>query len=97
MGYIWAMDDKTKENCIRRLSRIEGQVRGVAAMVSDERYCIDILNQIAAVQSALRKVEEELLQGHVAHCVEGAIASGNAEDQRVKMAELIKVLRRPGK
>ncbi len=91
------MDEKTKENCLRRLSRIEGQVRGVAAMVADERYCIDIINQIAAVQSALRNVERELLQGHVGHCIESAIASGNAEDQREKVAELIKVLRRPGK
>jgi DNA-binding FrmR family transcriptional regulator len=92
-----AMDQQTKEDCIRRLSRIEGQVRGISGMVSDERYCIDILNQIAAVQSALRKVEEELLHGHVGHCIENAIATGNAEDQRAKVAELIKVLRRPGK
>jgi CsoR family transcriptional regulator, copper-sensing transcriptional repressor len=91
------MDEKTKTDCVRRLSRIEGQVRGISAMVSGERYCIDILNQIAAVQSALRRVEEELLQGHVGHCIEGAIASGNAEEQRVKVAELIKVLRRPSR
>jgi DNA-binding FrmR family transcriptional regulator len=95
--YIRDMDHRTKDDCIRRLSRIEGQVRGISAMVSDERYCIDIINQIAAVQSALRKVEEELLHGHVGHCIENAIASGNAEEQRVKVAELIRVLRRPGK
>jgi DNA-binding FrmR family transcriptional regulator len=91
------MDHDTKDNCVRRLSRIEGQVRGISAMVSDERYCIDIINQIAAVQSALRKVEEVLLHGHVGHCIENAIASGNAEEQRAKVAELIKVLHRPGK
>ncbi len=93
--YIAPMNEKTKHDCLRRLSRIEGQVRGVAAMVDGDRYCIDIINQIAAVQSALRKVEEALLQNHVSHCIENAIASGNAEDQRTKVAELIAVLRRP--
>lgn len=89
------MHEKTKHDCLRRLSRIEGQVRGVSAMVESDRYCIDIINQIAAIQSALRKVEEVLLQNHVSHCIENAIASGNAEDQRTKVAELIAVLRRP--
>lgn len=89
------MNEKTKQDCLRRLSRIEGQVRGVAAMVEGGRYCIDIINQVAAVQSALRKVEEVILQNHVNTCIENAIASGNAEDQRTKVAELITVLRRP--
>jgi DNA-binding FrmR family transcriptional regulator len=89
------MNEKTKQDSLRRLSRIEGQVRGVAAMVSNGRYCIDIINQIAAIQSALRKVEEVVLQNHVNSCIENAIASGNAEDQRTKVAELIAVLRRP--
>lgn len=93
--YIEAMNENTKQDCLRRLSRIEGQVRGIAAMVDGERYCIDIINQIAAIQSALRKVEEVLLQNHVSCCIENAIASGNAEDQRTKVAELITVLRRP--
>ncbi len=90
------MEEKTKEACLQRLSRIEGQVRGIARMVSDDRYCIDILTQIAAVQAALRKVEGELLRNHVSHCVEHAIASGNADDQRQKVSELLEVLsRRP--
>ncbi len=88
------MQEKIKQNCLQRLSRIEGQVRGIARMVENERYCIDIMHQIAAVQSALRKVEEELLHNHVGTCIEDAIASGNAEDQRQKVAELIKVLGR---
>jgi DNA-binding FrmR family transcriptional regulator len=88
------MRKKTKDECLQRLSRIEGQVRGVARMVADERYCIDILTQIAAVQAALRKVESEILQNHVNHCVEHAIASGDAEDQRQKVAELVAVLNR---
>lgn len=63
-------------------------------MVGDDRYCIDIITQISAVQAALRKVENELLQNHVSHCVEHAIASGNTEDQRQKVAELMEVLNR---
>jgi DNA-binding FrmR family transcriptional regulator len=88
------MDDKTKEACLQRLSRIEGQVRGIARMVGEDRYCIDIITQIAAVQAAMRKVEGELLRNHVSHCVEHAIASGNADDQRQKVNELVQVLSR---
>ncbi len=88
------MEKSTKEACSQRLSRIEGQVRGIARMVSDDRYCIDILTQIAAVQAALRKVEGELLRSHVSHCVEHAIASGNADEQRQKVSELVEVLSR---
>ncbi len=88
------MRKETSDKCLQRLSRIEGQVRGIARMVSEDRYCIDIITQIAAVQAALRKVESELLQNHVSHCVEHAIASGNAEDQRQKVAELMDVLNR---
>ncbi|ADP69956.1 protein of unknown function DUF156 [Rhodomicrobium vannielii ATCC 17100] len=83
-----------KDKRLRRLARIEGQVRGIARMVADERYCIDIITQIAAVQAALRKVESEILENHVSHCVEHAIQSGNAEEQRSKVAELMEVLNR---
>ena len=83
-----------KASCQKRLSRIEGQVRGLAKMVDEDRYCIDIVTQIAAVRAALRRVEEEVLQDHVAHCVEGAIASGNKADQRQKIAELMAVVSR---
>ena len=88
------MDQETKRKCQQRLSRIEGQVRGVARMIDEGRYCIDIMNQIAAVQAAMGKVEEELLRNHVSHCVENAITSGNADEQRKKVAELIEVLGR---
>ena len=57
-------------------------MRGLARMVEDDRYCIDIVTQIAAVRAALRKVEEEILRDHVAHCVEHAITSGDKADQR---------------
>jgi DNA-binding FrmR family transcriptional regulator len=88
------MRKEIKDKCLQRLSRIEGQVRGIARMVEADRYCIDIVTQIAAVQAALRKVENGLLENHVSHCVEHAIASGNAEDQRQKVAELMEVLNR---
>jgi DNA-binding FrmR family transcriptional regulator len=83
-----------KASCLKRLNRIEGQVRGLAKMVEDDRYCIDVVTQISAVRAALRRVEEEVLRDHVAHCVEHAIASGNAADQRRKVAELMDVLAR---
>jgi CsoR family transcriptional regulator, copper-sensing transcriptional repressor len=83
-----------KASCQKRLSRIEGQVRGLSKMVEDDRYCIDIVTQISAVRAALRRVEEEVLQDHVAHCVEHAITSGNKADQREKIAELMAVISR---
>jgi DNA-binding FrmR family transcriptional regulator len=83
-----------KTSSLKRLQRIEGQVRGLARMVEDDRYCIDIVTQIAAVRAALRRAEEEILRDHVAHCVEGAIASGNRTDQRRKIAELMDVISR---
>ncbi len=82
----------TKQQCSDRLKRVEGQVRGIARMVDEERYCIDILTQIRAVQAALRSVEDIVLKDHVEHCVEGAIASGNGDDQRRKVQELLTVL-----
>ena len=83
-----------KASCLKRLKRIEGQVRGLTRMVEDDRYCIDVVTQIAAARAALRRVEEEVLRDHVAHCVDHAIASGNREDQRRKIAELMEVVSR---
>jgi CsoR family transcriptional regulator, copper-sensing transcriptional repressor len=83
-----------KASVLKRLRRIEGQVRGLARMVEDDRYCIDIVTQLSAVRAALRRAEEEILADHAAHCVENAIASGNKPDQRRKVAELIDVISR---
>ncbi|HWW49388.1 MAG TPA: metal-sensitive transcriptional regulator [Xanthobacteraceae bacterium] len=83
-----------KTSCQKRLKRIEGQVRGLERMVEDDRYCIDIVTQISAVRAALRRVEEEILKDHVAHCVEHAIVAGDKADQRQKIAELMDVLAR---
>jgi DNA-binding FrmR family transcriptional regulator len=88
------MQDATKVSVKKRLNRVEGQVRGLARMVDDDRYCIDIVTQIAAVRAALRKVEEAVLNDHVAHCVEAAIRSGDPDDQRRKVAELMEVFGR---
>jgi CsoR family transcriptional regulator, copper-sensing transcriptional repressor len=88
------MQPDTKQACRKRLNRIEGQVRGLARMVDEDRYCIDIVTQIAAVRAALRRVEEVVLHDHVGHCVEHAIASGNAKNQREKINELVDLLAR---
>lgn len=92
-----AMRKNTKTPTLKRLSRIEGQVRGIARMVENDRYCIDVVTQIGAVRAALRRVEEELLRGHVAHCVANAISTGNKSDQRRKVAELMDVMGRAGR
>jgi len=85
-------DNKTA--LTNRLSRIEGQVRGVARMIDEDRYCIDVLTQLQAVRAALAKVETEMLNDHLHHCVEAAISGGDAEDQRQKASELIQLLQR---
>ena len=88
------MRNDIKASCAKRLSRIEGQVRGIARMVEADRYCIDIVTQVSAVRAALRRLEEEILRDHVAHCVEHAISSGNKADQRRKIEELMEVVSR---
>ena len=90
------MSKQSKASCLKRLSRIEGQVRGLARMVEEDRYCIDVVTQISAVRAALRRVEEEVLRDHIGHCVEHAIVSGDAAEQRRKIAELMDVLSRSG-
>lgn len=74
---------------VNRLKRIEGQVRGVSKMVEEDRYCIDILNQLQAVKAALARTESAILKNHTAHCVAEAIASGDDAAQREKFEELI--------
>jgi DNA-binding FrmR family transcriptional regulator len=88
------MRAEIKASVLKRLNRVAGQVRGLAGMVEHDRYCIDIVTQIAAARAALRRVEEEVLRDHVAHCVEHAISSGDKADQRRKIAELMDVVSR---
>src|ERR1700731_109326 len=90
------MRASAKTSVMKRLKRIEGQVRGLARMVEDDRYCIDVVTQVSAVRAALRRAEEEVLADHVAHCVEHAIASGNKAEQRRKVSELMDVVTRAG-
>ena len=86
------MTPETKKSALNRLRRIEGQVRGIARMVEDERYCIDVITQVQAVRAALGRIEQEVLKDHVATCVEHAIQSGNSSEQRRHVAELLDVI-----
>lgn len=97
IGYRSRMQSKAKASVLKRLNRIEGQVRGIARMVDEDRYCIDIVTQILAASAALRRAEEEILRDHVGHCVEYAIASGDKDDQRQKISEIMSVLSRSGR
>lgn len=97
LGYLSNMQNASKAACLKRLSRIEGQVRGLSRMLEEDRYCIDVVTQLRAVTAALRKVEEQVLHDHVAHCVEHAIKSGDADEQRRKVVELMDVLGRSGR
>ena len=87
-----ARPDKPK--LLNRLSRVEGHIRGIRKMVEEDRYCIDVLTQIQAARAALAKVESEMLKTHLSHCIEGAIVSGDADEQRTKARELIELLER---
>ena len=88
------MERNNKAGLLNRLHRVEGQVRGVARMVGEDRYCIDVLTQIRAVRAALARVETEMLKDHLGHCIEGAIAAGDKDEQRRKAGELIALLER---
>jgi len=88
-GYV-----SDKASLIARLHRIEGQVRGIERMVEEERYCIDILTQVAAVNTALESLAVKLLEDHVRHCVAGALASGDAGVAAEKSEELLAAVQR---
>ncbi len=83
-----------KDALIKRLHRIEGQVRGIERMVEDDRYCIDVLTQIGAVSTALESLAFQILEGHVNHCVAGALASGDPEAAAEKSRELLAAVQR---
>lgn len=86
------MESRQKKSQLARLSRIEGQVRGVARMIDEDRYCIDIINQMRAVRAALDKVEQDILHGHLQHCVAHAFHAGSDSERQVKIDELMEVL-----
>jgi DNA-binding FrmR family transcriptional regulator len=83
-----------KSALVKRLHRIEGQVRGIERMVDDDRYCIDILTQISAVSTALDALAFQVLDSHVNHCVAGALTSGDAVDAEIKTRELLEAVQR---
>ena len=83
-----------KDALVKRLHRIEGQVRGIERMLEDDRYCIDILTQIAAVNTALESLAFQLLDAHVNHCVADAIAAGDREGAAEKTQELLAAVER---
>jgi DNA-binding FrmR family transcriptional regulator len=83
-----------KDALVKRLHRIEGQVRGIERMVEDDRYCIDVLTQISAVTTALESLAFRILDDHVQHCVAGALAAGDPEAAADKSRELLEAVHR---
>jgi len=87
-----AVDPEIKASNLRRLSRIEGQLRGIHRMVDADRYCPDILMQVSSVQEALRAVARSLMRNHLAHCVAHAIKTGQEEEKEAVYDELLNVI-----
>lgn len=85
---------KNREAIVKRLNRIEGQVRGINRMLEEDRYCIDILHQVQAIKAALTKVETALLKDHASACVEEALRKGSLDEQREKIVELVGLFER---
>jgi DNA-binding FrmR family transcriptional regulator len=83
-----------KEKLVKRLHRIEGQVRGVERMLEEDRYCIDVITQISAVTTALESLAFQILDDHVNHCVAGALASGDPAEAETKSRELLEAVHR---
>ena len=88
------MDEAISQKVLKRLNRVEGQVRGIAQMVEADRYCIDVVTQIEAARAALARIESDLLRQHLGHCVHRAMNSKNASDQEKVIEELVGVFRR---
>ncbi len=88
------IDEETGQKAVVRLNRIEGQVQGVRRMVEEEKYCVDILLQISAIQGALEQVRKILLGRHIESCVAEAMASGRKADRQKKIEELVDVFSR---
>jgi DNA-binding FrmR family transcriptional regulator len=87
-----AVDAEIKASNIKRLRRIEGQIRGLQRMVEEDRYCADIITQVASVQEALRGVARELMRNHLRHCASHAISTGSSEQQREMYDELLDLI-----
>ena len=79
------------------MKRIEGQARGITRMMEEQRYCIDILQQISAMEAAIQAAKSKVLSIHAGHCVEEALQGGNISEQRQKFAELVDLFRKVGR
>ena len=86
------MKSDTKNSALKRLARIEGQVRGVSKMIDQDRYCIDVVRQVQAIKAASSGLEKVVLDDHLATCVDDALTSDNVEARREKVEELVAVL-----
>lgn len=86
------MKSDTKDSALKRLARIEGQVRGVSRMIDEDRYCIDVVRQVQAIKAALSGLEKIVLDDHLETCVDHALTSDNVKDRREKVEELVAVL-----
>lgn len=86
------VDDEIKAANLRRLTRIEGQIRGIQRMVTEERYCADILTQISSAQEALRGVARALMRNHLSHCATHAIRSGSDQERHAMYDELLDLI-----
>jgi DNA-binding FrmR family transcriptional regulator len=88
------MERSVSEKVLKNLNRVEGQVRGIAKMVEEDRYCIDVVTQIEAARAALARIESDLLRQHLGHCVHRAMNSKNASEREKVIEELVGVFRR---
>jgi DNA-binding FrmR family transcriptional regulator len=88
------MEKDATDKILKNLNRVEGQIRGIGKMVEEERYCIEIVTQIAAAKAALARIESDLLRQHLSHCVHRAMNSRNASEQQKVIDELVGVFRR---
>ena len=88
------MERSVSEKVLKNLNRVEGQVRGIAKMIEEGRYCIDVVTQIEAARAALARIESDLLRQHLGHCVHRAMKSKNAAEQEKVIEELVGVFRR---
>ncbi len=90
------LDETTRKKLSNRLKRAEGQLGAVRRMVDEEAYCVDILTQVAAVEGALRKINQMVLESHIQTCVSDAFAHGDTEAREAKIRELVEVFARYG-
>lgn len=88
------MEKAASAKAVKNLNRVEGQVRGIARMVEEDRYCIDVVTQIEAARAALARIEADLLRQHLGHCVHQAMTSKNTADRERVIEELVGVFRR---